>query len=82
MKVYAKISSVEKKEIVSENASGKREKKLLYVAKMSTVDGTRVRVTSEEPFSDFTVGSMVGVSFTIAQAKLDTVTKETKETKA
>ncbi len=79
MKIYAKVSSVEKKEIVSENKDGKREKKLLYIAKMGEIGGMRLVAKSEEPFPAlFVVGSVISVSMAATQAKLN-VTPTTKE---
>jgi hypothetical protein len=78
MKLYAKISSVEKKEIVSENANGKREKKILHVAKMSTVDGVRIAIKSEEPFREFVIGTVLGVTMTVSQTKLEVPEPEEK----
>ncbi len=72
MKIYAKVSSVEKKEIVSETKEGKREKKMLYIAKMGEIGGMRLVAKSEEPFPAlFVVGSVISVSMAATQAKLD-----------
>lgn len=76
MKVYAKVSSVEKKEILSEKASGKRTKKLLYIAKLGETGGMRITLKSEEPFKEIVVGATIGISLNVAQAKLDIEPKE------
>ena len=73
MKLYAKVSSIEKKEIVRENADGKKEKKIVHVLKAGTVDGVRVTLKSDEPkdFREFPVGSVIAASLTSSQRKLD-----------
>ncbi len=78
MKIHAKIRSIEKKEIVSENADGKREKKIVHVAKMDEPDGMRLTLKSDDPFEDLlAVGAAVSITLMLTQARLD----ETKEVK-
>lgn len=70
VKIYAKVSSVEKKEIVSEDKDGKRVKKIVYVAKMGEVGGMRLAIKSDEPFKEIAVGSVLSVDMKVAQTKL------------
>ncbi len=70
VKHYFKIRSIEKKEIVRENADGKREKKIVHVLKGGEIGGITIRLNAEEPFK-FPVGSVVAASFEITQKTLD-----------
>lgn len=50
MRFYARVNSIEKKEVVSEDRDGKKVKKLLHLAKLAEIGGIRLRLVSEEPF--------------------------------
>lgn len=78
MKIYCRVSSVEKKEIVSEGKDGKREKKNLYIAKMGEIGGMRVTLKAEEPFKEIVVGATIAVNLSTTQGKLDVEPKEPK----
>ncbi len=82
MKIYAKVSSIEKKEIMKENAQGKREKKLIHILKAGTIDGITLTLKSDESYwaKEFAVGSMLNVNLTMSQKKIED--SESKEAEA